>query len=99
MALHNHALYQIATKSLLYKDKCILVLFTPDNYLDFPGGRVDETERNLPWTEALKREVAEELGESIYIDVGRTLFVSKCQATFFPNTDRKPFRDFIRLAA
>lgn len=79
MTLQNHALYQVATKSLLYKDGRILVLFTPDNYLDFPGGRVDETERNLPWTEALKRELAEELGDSISIGVGRTLFVSKRQ--------------------
>ena len=33
----------------------------------------------LQWNKALKREVAEKLGESISIEVGRTLFVSKCQ--------------------
>lgn len=79
MALYNHALYQVATKALLFKDARILVLVTPDGYLDFPGGRVDESERNLPWTEALKREVTEELGKSISIEVKQTLFVSKRQ--------------------
>ncbi len=79
MSLYNHALYQITTKALLFKDKRILVLITADGYLDFPGGRVDESERDLPWTEALKREVAEELGEQVSIEIGQTLFVSKRQ--------------------
>lgn len=79
MSLHNHALYQIATKALLFKGNRILVLITPDNYLDFPGGRVDESERDIPWSEALKREVSEELGDSVTIEIGQTLFVSKRQ--------------------
>ncbi|MCL4357901.1 NUDIX domain-containing protein [Patescibacteria group bacterium] len=79
MSLDNHALYQVATKALLFKDNQLLVLITPDGYLDFPGGRVDESERDLPWTEALKREVAEELGEQVSIEVRQTLFVSKRQ--------------------
>ena len=79
MSLHNHALYQVATKALLFKDDRILALITPDGYLDFPGGRVDESERDLPWTDALRREVAEELGEQVSIEIGQTLFVSKRQ--------------------
>lgn len=79
MSLQNHALYQIATKALLFKEGKILVLYTPDGYLDFPGGRVDESERVLSWEEALRREVAEELGELVTINVGKTLFVSKRQ--------------------
>lgn len=78
-SLLNHALYQVATKALLSKENKILVLITPDGYLDFPGGRVDESERNIPWTEALKREVAEEIGETVNLDIGNTLFVSKRQ--------------------
>lgn len=77
--MNNHALYQVATKALLYKDDKILVLHTPDGYLDFPGGRVDESERNVPWAEALKREIAEEIGESVQISIGHSLFVSKRQ--------------------
>lgn len=79
MSLYNHALYQVATKALLFKDDQILILITPDGYLDFPGGRVDESERDLPWPEALRREVSEELGEHVSIEVGQTLFVSKRQ--------------------
>jgi 8-oxo-dGTP diphosphatase len=79
MSLHNHALYQITIKALLFKEERILVLITPDNYIDFPGGRVDESERELAWTEALKREVSEELGDSVIIGIGQTLFVSKRQ--------------------
>lgn len=79
MNARNHALYQLATKALLFKGDKILVLVTPDGYLDFPGGRVNESERNVPWADALKREVVEELGESVKINIGKTLFVSKRQ--------------------
>jgi 8-oxo-dGTP pyrophosphatase MutT (NUDIX family) len=75
----SHAQYQVATKALLFKDDRILILITPDGYLDFPGGRVDKSERDLPWAEALRREVSEELGEQVSIQVGETLFVSKRQ--------------------
>ncbi len=79
MSLSNHALYEVATKALLFKDDQILILITPDGYLDFPGGRVNESEREVPWSEALKREVTEELGENVAIKIGNTLFVSKRQ--------------------
>jgi len=77
MGLYNHALYQVATKALIFDNDKLLVLETPDGYVDFPGGRVDETERNIPWTEALKREIAEEVGEALEVEIGQTLFVSK----------------------
>ena len=80
-SLHNHALYQVATKLLLSNNNKILVLITPDGYLDFPGGRVDESERNSTWTDTLKREVAEEIGEDVTISIGQTLLVSKRQYT------------------
>jgi 8-oxo-dGTP pyrophosphatase MutT (NUDIX family) len=77
MSLTNHALYQVATKALLFDDDKLLVLYTPEGYLDFPGGRVDESERDLPWTEALQREIAEEVGPDVRVDIGQTLIVSK----------------------
>ena len=80
-SLHNHALYQVATKLLLSNNNKILVLITADGYLDFPGGRVDESECNSTWTDTLKREVAEEIGEDVTISIGQTLFVSKRQYT------------------
>jgi hypothetical protein len=42
MGLQNHAYFQVATKLMLKKDGKILALITNDDYLDFPGGRIDE---------------------------------------------------------
>ena len=77
MSLHDHALYQIATKALIFDEDKILILITPDGYIDFPGGRVDQSERDIPWVNALKREIKEELGNSFVVEIGQTLFVSK----------------------
>ena len=77
MSLHDHALYQVATKGLVFDGNKVLVLITPDGYIDFPGGRVDESERLVPWTDSLNREITEEIGESIVVEIGQTLFVSK----------------------
>ena len=71
MSLNDHALYQIATKALIFVEDKILVLITPNGYIDFPGGRVDDSERNIPWVDALKREIKEEVGNSIVIEIGQ----------------------------
>lgn len=81
MPLHNHALYQVAVKTLLFHGRKVLVLRTHDGFIDFPGGRVDESERSLTWQAALQREIQEELGDRIQIHIGKTLFVSKRQYT------------------
>jgi len=78
----NHMLYQVTVKALLFKDGKLLTLITPNGYLDFPGGRVDESERDLTWEESLEREVAEELGADLHIKVGETVFVTKRAYTF-----------------
>lgn len=80
--LTDHALYQVTLKALLLKDNRLLTLITPDGYLDFPGGRVDESERGLGWEDSLRREAREELGGNIAFDVGETAFVAKRQYTF-----------------
>lgn len=81
MRLQDHALYQVATKALIFNGDKVLVLITPGGYLDFPGGRVDESERDIAWEDALKREVEEEVGQSIIIEVESTCFVTKRQYT------------------
>ncbi len=88
MGLNNHALFQVATKALVRKDDTILVLLTPDGYIDFPGGRVDESETELSWPQALQREISEEIGSDIQIAIGQTLFVSKRQYTSHAITNR-----------
>jgi 8-oxo-dGTP diphosphatase len=77
MGLTNHAQFQVATKALLLDGDKILVLITPDGYIDFPGGRVDASEVELAWPEALKREIAEETGPAVRVEIGPTMFVSK----------------------
>lgn len=72
-----HALFQVALKVLLRKDDKILVLTTPDNYVDFPGGRIDSTEMDAPFDDALRRELEEEIGGEAAYEVGNVAFVCK----------------------
>ena len=78
----NHAMFQCAVKVLLYKNTDVLVLFTPDGYIDFPGGRISEGEESIPFKEVVSRELAEELGPDIKYSVGRLAFVSKRRYTY-----------------
>lgn len=61
--------YQISLKPLLLNgDNKILALKAVDNgtfsgFYDLPGGRIDTDEFNVPFTEILKREVKEEIGD------------------------------------
>ena len=72
-----HANFQVATKALFIKDGKILTLTTPNNYVDFPGGRLDDTEYELPFKEGLKRELSEELGNKISYTINDFAFASK----------------------
>ena len=72
-----HAQFQVATKALCIKDGKILTLTTPNNYVDFPGGRLDDTEYELPFKEGLKRELAEELGDNFAYIINDFAFASK----------------------
>jgi 8-oxo-dGTP diphosphatase len=75
--LGNYAYFQVTTKLILNKDGKILTLVSPDGYLDFPGGRIDESEKELALEEALRREVAEELGNNLDFKIGKIAFVCK----------------------
>jgi 8-oxo-dGTP pyrophosphatase MutT (NUDIX family) len=77
MGLQNHAYFQVATKLMLKKDGKILALITNDDYLDFPGGRIDETEVDLPLESALARETEEELGPNLKFKVEKPIFITK----------------------
>jgi 8-oxo-dGTP pyrophosphatase MutT (NUDIX family) len=61
-----HANFEVGQKAFIDRDGRVLVVFFPNGWLDFPGGRIDEGERNL--VDALKREVREET--SLEIEVG-----------------------------
>lgn len=72
-----HAQFQIALKTLIEKDGKILTLRTNDNYLDFPGGRIDETEIEMGHEETLQREISEELGDGVAVKVGKLALISQ----------------------
>lgn len=74
---NNHALYQVATKALLFDGDKLLVLTQPKGKYDFVGGRIDETEFEIPFSEALRREVQEELGNAVSYTLGKLAFVAK----------------------
>src|SRR5215213_17209 len=61
-----HKLFEVGQKAFIEKDGQVIVVFFPNGWLDFPGGRINEGESNL--TEALKREVREET--TLEIEVG-----------------------------
>jgi len=72
----SHALYQVSVKLQLMDGDKLLTLTTPDNYIDFPGGRIDESEQDLDIEQALVREVSEELGDDLRYEIANTAFVA-----------------------
>lgn len=75
-------MFQCAVKVLLYRGPDVLVLYTPDGFIDFPGGRISVGEESQPFHEVVKRELTEELGHDIRCAVGKLTFVSKRQYTY-----------------
>jgi 8-oxo-dGTP pyrophosphatase MutT (NUDIX family) len=73
----NFALYEIATKSLIWKGNEILLVIQPDGKYDFPGGRMDKSEMSLDLFDILTREIAEELGSEFKFKVRDFAFISK----------------------
>ena len=61
-----HKLFEVGQKAFIERDGQVLVVFFPNGWLDFPGGRINEGESNL--AEALKREVREET--TLEVEVG-----------------------------
>lgn len=70
----DYGIYHIGLKALLKKEDTFLVLNSSyDNYIDLPGGRIDNVEYNTPFEEILDREIKEELGDIKY-KLGRQIF-------------------------
>lgn len=76
--MSNHkALFQVSIKALVRQENKVLVLHTPNGFYDFPGGRIDVDEEDVPYLEILSRELIEELGEDIQFDIGNMIFVTQ----------------------
>jgi 8-oxo-dGTP diphosphatase len=61
-----HRTFEVGLKAFIERDGQVLVVFFPNGWLDFPGGRIDEEDPGLE--EALQREVREETG--LEVEVG-----------------------------
>ncbi len=62
-----HKLFEVGQKALIDRDGDVLLVFFPNGWLDFPGGRINEGESDI--VEALKREVREETALEVQIGV------------------------------
>lgn len=72
----TYALYQLTIKAFIVKNGKILVLTTPHGNVDFPGGRMDDTEYDVPFKDALEREIKEELGYDISVTIHGNIFAT-----------------------
>ncbi|MFA7286339.1 MAG: NUDIX hydrolase [Patescibacteria group bacterium] len=71
---HTHATYNVGLKILLRRGNSYLFVYTPEGYLDIPGGRIDATEHTTPLLTVLKRELKEELGTKVRYTIGQPIF-------------------------
>jgi len=68
-------IYHVSMKVLLRdKDKALFLYEPTENNFDLPGGRIDNTEKDIPLSEIIKREVEEELGKEIKYRLGDPAF-------------------------
>jgi len=77
----DYAYFQISIKVLISQKDKYLILTTPDNYIDFPGGRVDNDEVELSFIDCLNREVKEECGPNFKLKINNVIFCSKRRYT------------------
>ena len=86
--------YQISLKLLLKNDKGeVLALKAVDagsyaGFYDFPGGRIDTDEFEMPFSKIIKREAVEEIGDSVIFElkskpvaIGRHFIPAKFNST------------------
>ncbi|MEX2007937.1 MAG: NUDIX hydrolase [Candidatus Spechtbacterales bacterium] len=81
------ASFQVSLKALLRDGDKVLLLFDKRHgKVDFPGGRIDETESKISLIEVLQRELREELGTDVRYQLGQPLFQFK---RYFPDTKNR----------
>lgn len=74
--------FHIGLKAFIRKNNALLILRESDRYKsggkwELPGGRIKNTEVNLPLEKVLTRELSEELGDAVKVKIGKVLFVWK----------------------
>jgi 8-oxo-dGTP pyrophosphatase MutT (NUDIX family) len=68
--MSKHGRFQITQKLFLRKGDLLLVLRDKKSgFGDLPGGRMDEDEFFGDWLDSLRREMREEMGDSLHYEV------------------------------
>lgn len=62
----NDNLFYVAQKAFIKKDDKVLILIKQGDKVDFPGGKIQESETDL--MDSFKREIMEETGLSVKIN-------------------------------
>ena len=72
----DYGVFQVGLKILLRKGSRVLLLRMNDDdqWLDLPGGRIDNVEYTVSLEKIIAREVREELGPKVKYVLGRPLF-------------------------
>ncbi len=72
--MQEHAQYLACLKILLRKNDAFLILNTPSDHYDLPGGKINFNEYDTALAEIISREIKEELGGDIQYQLGGPLF-------------------------
>ncbi len=77
--MSKHGSFQITQKLFLRDgDKFLIMRDSKSGYGDLPGGRMNEDEFFDDWMKSVHREVEEELGESVRVEINpKPIFVHK----------------------
>jgi 8-oxo-dGTP diphosphatase len=75
-----HQLFQVGQKAFIERDGKLLLVFFPNGWLDFPGGRIDEGEIEL--VASLRREVREETTLEIEVGAPFATWISRGSAVY-----------------
>lgn len=65
--------FDVSIKAFILKNNKLLILKEskqPEFFWEIPGGRIDFGEESLPQKTILEREIREELGEDLKVDIG-----------------------------
>ncbi|MCU0653315.1 MAG: NUDIX domain-containing protein [Candidatus Pacebacteria bacterium] len=67
--------YRASLKAIFKKGSSYLFLKdAEEGFLDFPGGRINTDERDVPLEKVLRREIAEEIGAKVRYGLGKPVF-------------------------
>ena len=77
----NFATFQVGMKMLLKRnDEYLFLTDAATGKIDFPGGRINDDEYDVPLEIVIKREIREELGEGLRYELGKPALQYRARA-------------------